>query len=461
MSETEKATGIKEEVKIVEEPILEKEVKKEQPKEEKPKKIPKKNAPHISEEKKEEVSKITELLNQYPTLALIDLLDLPSAQLQVMRKKLGEDTLVRVTKKRLIKKALEKCKDKKNIEDLNSHLDKIVPAILFSKQNAFKLSSFLRKNKTKVAAKPGQLAPRDITINAGPTPFTPGPIIGELGAMGLKATVEEGKIVIKEDAVVVKEGEEIQANVADLLVKLDIKPMELGLNLAAAYEEGLVLDKKVLDFNEEEYLDQIKQIASDAFNLTVGIGYVTEDNIQLLLGKAEREVKALIDAAGILTSENVGKVLSKAENEADNVKKLVKDVPEEQPSLEKNVDEEKKEEPKEEKKEEPKEEKKEEPKVEEKTEDLKEEMKEEKPEEDKMVDIVEEPKSEEKKEDVVPTAEELAKKKEEKLSEKPSPKDEVPSAQDLVEKSKKETKKEEDVPKIHDLVEKKDTKEEN
>ena len=117
--------------------------------------------------------------------------------------------------------------------------------------------------------------------------------------MKIKAVVEGGKIVIKQDTVVVKEGEAISAKLADLLAKLDVRPMELGLNLVAAYDEGIILDKSALDFDDKVYVDQIKQIASDAFKLTVGIGYVTPENVNLLIGKAEREAKAIAKASGI------------------------------------------------------------------------------------------------------------------------------------------------------------------
>ncbi|MBI2112759.1 50S ribosomal protein L10, partial [Candidatus Woesearchaeota archaeon] len=36
----------------------------------------------------------------------------------------------------------------------------------------------LEKNKSNAPAKPGQVAPKDITVKAGATSFAPGPIIG-------------------------------------------------------------------------------------------------------------------------------------------------------------------------------------------------------------------------------------------------------------------------------------------
>ena len=163
---------------------------------------------HVSEVKHKEVETLRSLFSEYDTIALVDLTSLPSPQLQIMRSKLKKDNVVvRVTKKRLIKKALENFKGKKGIEEFVPFLDNVMPALIFSRLNSFKLSLFLRKNKSKVAAKPGQTAPKDLVVNAGPTSFAPGPMIGELGSLGVKAVVEQGKIVIKKDTVVVKKGE--------------------------------------------------------------------------------------------------------------------------------------------------------------------------------------------------------------------------------------------------------------
>jgi len=44
-------------------------------------------------------------------------------------------------------------------------------------------------------------------IPAGDTPFKPGPIIGDLQKVGIKAKIQGGKIVITDDSLVVKKAE--------------------------------------------------------------------------------------------------------------------------------------------------------------------------------------------------------------------------------------------------------------
>jgi len=58
---------------------------------------------------------------------------------------------------------------------------------------------------------------KEISVPAGETSFTPGPIVGELGALGIHAAIEDGKVVIKKDATITEEGETLSKEKADLL----------------------------------------------------------------------------------------------------------------------------------------------------------------------------------------------------------------------------------------------------
>ncbi len=248
----------------------------------------------VSEKKKKEVEKLVKLLQSEPIIGIIDLTNLPSAQFQKIKHKLRKDLNVTVSKKSLIKIALEKVKDsKKGIEKLEEFLKNSMPALIFTKEDAFKIAKILDKNKSSTAAKPGQIAPKDLMVPEGPTAFPPGPIIGELGAAGIKAAIEDGKVVIKEEAVIVKKGEEISQQQSDMLAKFGIEPMEIGLNILAVYQDGDVFDSEVLSVDETEYLNRIKTAAGEAMNLAVYVAYPTKDTIEILLQKAERDKLAL------------------------------------------------------------------------------------------------------------------------------------------------------------------------
>jgi len=97
--------------------------------------------------------------------------DLPAPQLQSMRAELREKISLFMTKKTLMRIALEKAKnDKKGIEELEKYFYGM-PALIFSNESPFKLSRILQKSKTSAPAKSGQTAPADIIIKKGPTPL--------------------------------------------------------------------------------------------------------------------------------------------------------------------------------------------------------------------------------------------------------------------------------------------------
>ncbi|MEK6868719.1 MAG: hypothetical protein AABX74_00690, partial [Nanoarchaeota archaeon] len=188
-----------------------------------------------------------------------------------------------------------------------------MPAFIFSNENPFRLSRLLQKSKTKAPAKAGQIAPSDIVISKGPTPFAPGPIISELSGIGLKVGVEGGKIAIKADTVIARKGEKIKPKVAEILARLDIRPMDVGLGMVAAYEDGIIYTRDVLEVDEKAFNDRLNMAAVQAFNLAFNIAYPTKGNISLLIAKAFNDAKALGLSQNIFDEGIIQGLLGKAE----------------------------------------------------------------------------------------------------------------------------------------------------
>jgi len=258
-----------------------------------------KQVAHVSDVKKKDVAKLEKLFLEYPIFGIINAENLPSKQLQQVKSQIKSTVIVTMVKKRLVKIAIDHLKDKiHGIEAMKNNL-KGIPIIVFTKDNPFKLYRLLSSRTTSAAAKPGQVAPKDIVISAGPTPFQPGPIIGELGRMGFKTAIEEGKIVIKVDKVLVKEGDTITQSQADVMAKFSMEPMEIGLNLVAAFENGLVYQKGVLAVDQKEYLSNIQRISLETVALAIKIGYINKDTIKPMVRKAYTETKALATAKNL------------------------------------------------------------------------------------------------------------------------------------------------------------------
>jgi len=274
----------------------------------------------IAKWKTDQVKELESKIKKYKVIAIADLTSLPSLQLQKMRSSLKGTTELVGAKSALMKIALENVKGNyKGLEDLNKYFQGVASLIL-TNESAFILAKKLNDAKTAAPAKPGQLAPKDIVIPAGPTPFPPGPIISDLGKVGLKTGVEGGKVAVKEEKIVTKKGEPVSKDVCVVLSKLKIEPMELGINLVAAYEDGVIFDSDVLRIDDAAFKAKFASCASDAFNLTLALGYPTKDNITRLLSKAFKDSVFLADSKDIMTSENVKKLLGKADIQAEALK---------------------------------------------------------------------------------------------------------------------------------------------
>lgn len=257
---------------------------------------------HVAEWKKDEVKEIKELIESYDVIGVVDLLNIPARQLQEMRKSLCGNALIRLSKINLINLALEDCnKNKENIINLSEHLSG-QPALIFTDMNPFRLYKILEDSKTNAPAKAGSVAKDDIVVPKGDTGFQPGPFLGELQQIGANAKIDQGKIVVDKDAVVVEAGEVVSQQVASVLTRLDIKPMEVGIDLHAVFEEGAVYTSDVLAIDEEETIANVQDAFTKAFNLSVFANIPTKDTIATIIQTAQRKATNVAVEAGIVNS---------------------------------------------------------------------------------------------------------------------------------------------------------------
>ena len=319
---------------------------------------------HVAPWKYKFVDQLVQLMDKYPVVGIVNINNIPAAQMQKMRRDLKDKAVFIVGKNRLIKLALEKS-GKKNIKELANYIEGQT-GIIFTDMNAFKLAKLLEKTETKAPAKGGEIAPEDIIVHEGETPFKPGPMISEFQKVGLPAAVQKGKIVIRKDTVLVKKGEVISRDVAQVLTKLEIFPITVGLDLKAAYEDELVFSKEVLHVDTTKVYGDIVNAIQYATNLSVNAAYPTKLTMPMIIGKAARDALNLAINGGIVNKFTAEHILRKAYMEMlslasalgdgldDELKNLISNRP--SPPPDKEEKEEKKEEEKKEEEEENKEE---------------------------------------------------------------------------------------------------------
>ena len=275
-----------------------------------------------SQKKIETLKELKALIEKQQILGVLNMYKLPGKQLFAIKEKLRGKAKVKVAKKSLIELALKDSK-KEGIHKLNEFL-KEQPAFLFSDQNPFDLAAILIASKSKAAAKPGDIAPSDIMVPAGLTSLPAGPAIGDLQKAGLPASVEGGKIAIKKDTVIVKAGGKISKEVADAMAKLGIEPMEIGLDLLAVLDSGTIYKKDILFIPRAKYVDDLKTAYLNAFNLSVGIEFVTKDNVKIFLSNAHKDALNLAVNGKVVNEESIKYLLQKANAEMKTLESKVK-----------------------------------------------------------------------------------------------------------------------------------------
>jgi len=267
---------------------------------------------HVAEWKYGEVKKLVDVLTQSKVVGIVQVGGIPAPQMQQMRKNLHGVATIRSAKNNLIHLALDEAeKQVKGISELKELVNGQA-AIISTDMNPFKLASKLKESRTNAPAKGGETAAHDIEVKAGDTPFKPGPVVGELQKVGIPAAIQDGKVVVKSDFVVVPEGEKIPAETAQMLTRLEIYPVEIGMGLNGVFEEGTIFKPDVLDIDMDAFLGQMKTASSNAFNLAIQTGWVTKTTIQPLLTKAHNDAFVLAVEQGILNKETIKHILTKA-----------------------------------------------------------------------------------------------------------------------------------------------------
>ena len=268
---------------------------------------------HVAPAKIAEVEALVSRMRDASVVGIVDVRGIPAQQFQAMRRRLREKVDIRVAKNSLLRIALERAgEQKKGLAGLASSL-RGQTAVATTKLNPFKLFKELEATKAPAAARGGELAPADIWVREGDTPFKPGPVVGDLQKAGVPAVIEKGKVVIKKDKMLVRQGDRIPREVAQVLSRLEIYPLIVGLDLRGAYENGQVYGRDVLAVDDAKVRAQVTDAVRHALNLSVYAAYPTTFTVPFLLSTAYRKAMNLAVNAKIPTKDSVKFLFAKAQ----------------------------------------------------------------------------------------------------------------------------------------------------
>ena len=273
--------------------------------------------------KSQMLQQLQELPKQYKVLALVKMTKVRASQILPLRKKLkGEVEFVSI-KNKVAQKAFEKME----VPGLKEIVGELTGQCLcmFTNMSPFKLNVLLAKNKIMLAARGGDISSIDIVVPEKNTGIAPGPMLTEFKAAGIPTKIDQGTIWIAKETTPVKKGGVINEKLAPLLGKLDIKPVEAGISLYSAIEEGLKYSQEEMIIDVEKIRDEFAQAHQQAISLSIEAAYVTPENINQIVSKASQSARSVSIESGFMTDETKEAILQKADSQAKALANQAKD----------------------------------------------------------------------------------------------------------------------------------------
>ncbi|MDT7868954.1 MAG: 50S ribosomal protein L10 [Thermoproteus sp.] len=260
-------------------------------------------------------SELEDLIKRYNYILLFDLHGLSARILHEYRFRLRGVGAVKVAKHNLMRIALRRV-----YGELPPEVDRELfgeRAYIFTNENP---ALFLKEVEAKAVrrkAKAGDVAPYDIVAPAGPTNLSPGPILSKFGKLKIPTRVQEGKIWIAKDSPVVKAGQQITDEIADILRVLGVEPIYEKLRLVGVIWRGrrfVPIDEIAVE--PKRYFEMLQQAAGAARNLALNVVYPTPEVLAVVLPNAHARALALAARLGVMSKETLPMLLARASSEA-------------------------------------------------------------------------------------------------------------------------------------------------
>ncbi len=261
----------------------------------------------VRPEKVARVDALAQHLLTKPVTAMVGVRGVPAAALQSMRRDLrARGHPIVVAPNSAIRHAIARAAESRPA--LKPLLDQVddQTAILAAEGNPFSLSDELSKTRSPTPARGGEIASSDIVVPAGTTSFKPGPIVGELQHAGFPAAIEKGKVVLKKDTTIVAAGGTISREVAGLLTRMDIRPLEVGLALRALVDGDTFYPPDVLSVDLDARRADLARGMRGAIGVAVELGIVAPETIERFLLRAHRAALGVAVVAGVPVPESLG-----------------------------------------------------------------------------------------------------------------------------------------------------------
>lgn len=246
-------------------------------------------------------NKTKELFSVHENYMLLSIKRVKSTQLKDVKTEIGSKVKFLVAKNKIMKKALEDLDAEKYARLINMLHGNVIVAF-FDDTDPRHVLEASKNNMRKALAVPGDIAPNDVVLPAGPTGLGPEKI-NVFQAAKIVTKINKGKIDLANDHKLLSGGDVVSISNARLLTMLNILPFEFGLDIVKIFECGEVYDKKLLQITEEDVSGSLQAAVSLVAAVSLGSNTSTEASVPFEVRNAFADIAKISLATGFSIQE--------------------------------------------------------------------------------------------------------------------------------------------------------------
>ncbi|NVM17904.1 MAG: 50S ribosomal protein L10 [Candidatus Lokiarchaeota archaeon] len=250
----------------------------------------------IPQWKLDEVDHLIDLFKTYSNIAVVEVAKLNDRQIQEIRKILRGKAVIRMSKKSLQLRAVEKYKEESNKQNLDELVERIPgqAALCFTDLDIFELKKIFLQSEWMVPAKPNEITPVDIWVPAGDTGLPTGQVISELNmTLRLPTRIQNDTIWVREDTQTHKAGDFVDVKQAAVLKKLGITPIESLIKIHYAWSDGEIISEDILYMDMTTFKQDFIKAYREALGILFEMPFFSEDMTGDYIRKGTSEANIL------------------------------------------------------------------------------------------------------------------------------------------------------------------------
>lgn len=239
-------------------------------------------------------AKLCKLLDTYDRAFIVHADNVGSKQFQDIRKGLRPNSVILMGKNTMMKRSIRLYCEQTGNDKWGAVLDQLVGnvGLVFTSGDLNDLRADIAKFVVGAPARVGLVAPKDVTVPAGPTGMDPSQT-SFFQALNIATKINKGTIEIISDVNLIKTGDKVGASEATLLSKLGIRPFTYGLAILQVYEGGSLYSPAVLDITDDAMAAAVASAVGNVAALSLALNYPTLAAVPHIVVNGYKNVLAL------------------------------------------------------------------------------------------------------------------------------------------------------------------------